>query len=277
MNRWCVHQVFLCLTSPLLQIAPANTQSRRLSASYTIAQTLIYQAEEKNLDFDEQDESRPWTVKAAIDDEDRALATRAFTLVLASEHFLNTPHHVLRAAWDEALCNWSQSPVRKDLLAALSTLQCPPSATKLVCFGLGSLDGSENCEDLDDVADLDGLPLRVAMTQHCAALTMAAALGAQIGKPPLKVMAQDPAYSPGQVALLTEVGIDVIPGIGALGFTYVDENAVVFSCHPDVPVKQIIADIARPAGMIWNAVKPAERERTEWEVHEAFGTEVICG
>lgn len=215
-------------------------------------------------------------MKPALDDEDRALATRAFTLARSGERFLNTPHHVLRAAWDETKSNWQRSRTCKELLVVLQTIQCPANATKMICFGLGSLDGSENWETLADRADSDGLPLRAAMTQHCAALTMAAAFGAQIGKPPLKVMAQDPAYSPGQIALLNEVGIEVIPGIGALGFTLVEEDTIVFSCHPDVPVKQIIADIAKPAGMIWDAVKPAERERSGWELREAFGTEVIC-
>ena len=228
------------------------------------------------MDYDKEDDPDEWASKTEIDDEDRTLATRAFSLSCQGEHQLLTPYQVLRDAWNETRRNWEQSPAHGELLETLATVRCPPNADKIVCFGLGSLDGCDGYPTLDEMCDTDGLPLRTSMTQHCAALTLAATLGAQIGKPPLKILAQDPAYAPNQVTLLAEEGIEVVPGIGALGFTYVDEDAIVFSCHPDVPVKQIVADVAKPAGMIWDAVKPADREATGWELREAFGTHMIC-
>lgn len=254
--------------------APANTQDRQVTARFVIIQNLIYRAEAKNFDYDDEDETRPWTVKPAVDDDDRALATRAFTLGRRCERFLDTSIHTLRAAWEETKHNWINSSTYRELLDTLATMQCPPNANKLICFGLGSLDGSDRDETLSELAD-DNLPLRAAMTQHLAAQTMASVFGAQIGKPPLRIMAQDPAYAPGQIEFLAEVGIDVVPGIGALGFTYVDDDSIVFSCSPDVPVKQIVADIAKPAGMIWNAVKPAELALNQWTIHKVFGHEMI--
>jgi hypothetical protein len=215
-------------------------------------------------------------VKPELDDEDKALATRAYTLALSDPRHLDTPDDELKAAWDEARRNWEQSPLCRDLLETLSNVKCPPNVTKLVCFGLGSLDGSHDFCILEETAKCDGLPLRAAMTQHAAALTMAKVFGEQIGTGPLHVVAQDPAYSPAARRLLTNEGFEVIDGIGCLGFTFVDENSIVFSVHPDVPVKQIVADLARPAGMVWDPVRPAEEERTEWEVAEGFDPEMIC-
>lgn len=244
--------------------------------SFTIIQALIFNAEEKNLDYDRQDTSRPWTVKPELDDEDKALATRAFTLARVDQRHLDTPYDELKAAWDESRYNWEQSPLCRDMLSALSKVKCPRNVTKLVCFGLGSLDGSHDFCILDEVADFDGLPLRAAMTQHAAAFTFAKVLGEQVGTGPLRIIAQDPAYSPNARKLLADEGVEVVGGIGCLGFTLVDDDSIVFSVHPDVPVKQIIADMARPAGMIWDPVRAAEDEKTEWEVAEAFGSEVIC-
>lgn len=261
-----------------------------IAASFTIVQALVYQAEEKSLDYDEADESRPWTIKPALDDEDRTLATRAFTLVRVGQRHLDAPLDELRAAWAQTMEQWLRSPIHAQLVSLLDSLPHTVDATKMVCFGLGSLDGTCDYPSLDDKSSDDGLPLRASMTQHCAALTMADIFGRRRRRrldqtaedndqqhQPLKILAQDPAYSPNQITLLREVGIEVVDGIGARGFTHVDEETVVFSCHPDIPVKQIIADIAEPAAMIWDAVVPAERERTRWEVREAWGHKVICG
>jgi hypothetical protein len=255
---------------------PANTQRRQITARFKIIQKLIYNAEDRNLDYDDEDRSHARTRKPFVDDDERALASRAFTLGRRVERFLDTSIHILRAAWEETKHNWINSRTYKQLLENLSTIQCPPNANKLICFGLGSLDGSDE-EVLKELARSDDLPIRAAMTQHLAAQTMASVFGAQIGRPPLRIMAQDPAYAPAQVEFLTEVGIEVVPGIGALGFTYVDDDSIVFSCSPDVPVKQIVADIAKPAGMIWNVVKPAHLALDHWTIHKAFGQEMIVG
>jgi len=50
---------------------------------------------------------------------------------------------------------------------------------------------------------------------------------------------------------------------------------VVFSCHPNIPVKQVVADIARPAAMIWNRIQPAAEEKTEWVTKEINGETVL--
>ncbi|KAL2869688.1 SRR1 family protein [Aspergillus lucknowensis] len=63
---------------------------------------------------------------------------------------------------------------------------------------------------------------------------------------------QDPAYTERDQSVLEAHGIKVVDD--PEGFLEVDESSLVFSCAPNVPVKQIIADIARPAVIIWDRV-----------------------
>ncbi|KAF7546005.1 hypothetical protein G7Z17_g8748 [Cylindrodendrum hubeiense] len=67
-------------------------------------------------------------------------------------------------------------------------------------------------------------------------------------------------------------GITVLDGVK--GFLEVDDSTVVVTVSPNVPVKQIIADLARPAIIIWNRVTPAEEDTTEW-TKETFGPEGV--
>jgi len=75
--------------------------------------------------------------------------------------------------------------------------------------------------------------------------------------------------------LLSAQGIDVVGGRGSLAFTHVDENTLVFSCGPNIPVKQVVADIAKPAAMIWDSVTPAAEEKTEHTTGMVDGVEVV--
>lgn len=238
---------------------------------------MVYEAEDEALGLDPEDLDEPWLREVELNREKMALACRAVSLSLVDRRLPDTPYDELRLAWDEALYNWERNPTREKLFSALASIHCPANANKLVCFGLGSLEGSQNYNILYERSKKDNLPLRSAMTQHLAALDMATALGDKIGTEPLRILAQDPAYSVTAQRLLAEEGIEVVAGRGCLGFTYVDENAIVFSCHPDIPVKQIVADIATPAGMIWNRVRPKSQEKTDWTITEAWGQEIVCG
>ncbi|KAL2127848.1 hypothetical protein VTI74DRAFT_10087 [Chaetomium olivicolor] len=70
--------------------------------------------------------------------------------------------------------------------------------------------------------------------------------------------AQDPVYQDVDREVLGELGMTVLDD--PRGFLEVDESAVVFSLAPDVAVRQIVADIAKPALMIWSKVRPIPRE-----------------
>lgn len=56
----------------------------------------------------------------------------------------------------------------------------------------------------------------------------------------------------------------IVPVEDPNGFLEVNENTIVFSQFPNVPIRQIIADIARPAMMIWKKVEPAAVTAVLW-------------
>lgn len=64
--------------------------------------------------------------------------------------------------------------------------------------------------------------------------------------------AQEPAYHPLDKAVLSAAGVVVLDDPRA--FLEVDETSVVVSVAPDIPVREIVADIARPAVLIWDCV-----------------------
>jgi len=208
--------------------------------------------------------------------EHRALATCALDLVVTTGRIqLSIEYLQLKAAWDEARCNWNQNTVCSELTATLGKITyIPPNIKRIVCFGLGSLEGCQDYPYLDALSACDGLPLRREMTQHAAALTIATVLGERLGTNSLPILAQDPAYSSLAKRLLMSVGFEVVGGHGSLAFTHVDEETVVVSCYPDIPVKQVVADIARPAVMIWNEVEPAAKEKIQWMYRMEQGTEI---
>lgn len=74
----------------------------------------------------------------------------------------------------------------------------------------------------------------------------------------VRCYAQDPAYNDVDREVLGELGVTILEN--PRGFLEVDETSVVFSQAPDVPVRQIVADIAKPAVMVWNKVQEIPRD-----------------
>lgn len=60
---------------------------------------------------------------------------------------------------------------------------------------------------------------------------------------------QDPEYTSVDREILDGFGLQTVDD--PEGFLKVDEQSIVLSIAPNVPVKHIIADIARPAVVIW--------------------------
>jgi hypothetical protein len=74
----------------------------------------------------------------------------------------------------------------------------------------------------------------------------------------LNCYAQDPDYTEIDKLVLKEHGITTLED--PRGFLEIESSTVVISICADVPVKQIVADIARPAIMIWNRVREVDNE-----------------
>lgn len=86
--------------------------------------------------------------------------------------------------------------------------------------------------------------------QHAFVLTLREWLRAR--QKSICCYAQDPGYKDVDKVVLEEHGIEVIDDPRA--WLEVDERSILFSCAPNVPVKEIVADIARPAVVIWERV-----------------------
>jgi hypothetical protein len=140
---------------------------------------------------------------------------------------------------------------------------------KIVAFGLGTLTGLE-----------DEFHSARALAQHAALGSMVEVLGkrrAQHNNPSpnttsnIRVYVQDPAYTDVDIALLHSIGIT--PLDDPKGFLEIDAETLVFSVSPNVPVKQVVADVCWPAAMIWNTVMPEEKENVRWEKQVRGGEE----
>ncbi|KAH6986524.1 hypothetical protein BKA56DRAFT_430017, partial [Ilyonectria sp. MPI-CAGE-AT-0026] len=143
---------------------------------------------------------------------------------------------------------WESSEPCRILKHTLASGPLPKSITKIVCFGLGPL------------TPLNDRSQRVH-TQHAAALTMAHAIKERTGCT-VQIYSQEPAYTRICEQVLGPHGITILTGVQ--GFLEVDNSTVVFSVAPNVPVKQIVVDLARPAIMVWDNVESVEEERRVW-------------
>ena len=129
--------------------------------------------------------------------------------------------------------------------------------TKIVCFGLGELNFKppdwwriQNSSKPNDEQEAETSVIEGALIHHAIALTMASVARAAFGIGEVRLLTQDPRYSDETKDLLQEMGFEVVGDHGAGGFAEMDDESLVFSAFANVPVRQIIADLARPAVII---------------------------
>ena len=94
-----------------------------------------------------------------------------------------------------------------------------------------------------------------------ALLTIADILKEQNGGREVKCYTQDPVNEGIGNEFLKTIGIT--PLDDPKGFLEVDNKTLVISIHPNVSVRQVIADLQCPAAMLWNTVE--EPVKREWE------------
>lgn len=134
-----------------------------------------------------------------------------------------------------------------------------PSISKVVAFG---------CSTMAFKVDQRG----TSITQHALILTMrdiVKQMTKSPDKPGIQCFAQDPIYTEVDKEVLRRSGITVLEDPRA--FLEVDDETVVVSFAPDIPVRQIIADIARPAVLVWNTVWDEDEAAAFWHaLHPSF-------
>lgn len=141
-------------------------------------------------------------------------------------------------------------------------ISIPQGTNKVVAFACSTMTWPEekgDGENGEGSEEVEGKGRHPPAAQHVLILAMREIVeraGGEDGEKALEVKcyAQDPMYTPVDEQVLGEVGITVLDD--PRGFLEVDDNSVVISISPNIPVKQIVADIARPAVIIWYRVEP---------------------
>ncbi|PQK08284.1 hypothetical protein BB8028_0001g03620 [Beauveria bassiana] len=155
--------------------------------------------------------------------------------------------------FDDNRLAWNESRSCELLRSRFEQISATKKVKRIVCFGLGDIcrkppewmgrypaSGDHNLE----ISFVRG-----AMVQHSIALTLAQ-ICSDIAGYDVQLLAQDPDYTDEAKAILKGNGFSIVGDYGAGGFAKVDDDSVVFSVFVEAPLKQIIADIARPLMII---------------------------
>jgi hypothetical protein len=152
------------------------------------------------------------------------------------------PAHDLQQALVDAASTWEATDHYRQLQSTLSELSAPLHINKITAFALGSL-------------TLKSQPSPINILQHALHLALGKLL-VPAGQD-LRWYAQDPQYTDPDKQALEAMGITVLDDPHV--FLEVDSHSIVLSIGADVPVRQIITDISRPAVIIWDSQISAGR------------------
>lgn len=120
-----------------------------------------------------------------------------------------------------------------------------------------------------DEQESENSVVEAALIHHAIALTIVDMIRSYSGASEMgvRLLTQDPGYSDETKDMLQKIGFEVIGEYGAEGFAELDENSVVFSAFTTAPVKQIIADLTRPAIIICNMTASAVFNKFRYTVN----------
>ncbi|KUI60933.1 hypothetical protein VP1G_08095 [Cytospora mali] len=150
-----------------------------------------------------------------------------------------------REVFHAGIKTWEASEGCKSLRSALETASIPGPITKIIAFANST------------ISKYDGPGRHRSIIQHALMLTLKKSLEAR-GSVGIECFAQDPIYTEVDKSVLQEVGITVLDD--PRGFLEVDDQSIVLSFGANIPVRQIVSDLARPAILIWDTVINSEDE-----------------
>jgi hypothetical protein len=159
-------------------------------------------------------------------------------------------------AFEENMLIWKKSTSCKLLRSQFEEMLITKKVTKIVCFGLGDICRKPpewlRRQTSSGEHELETSFVRARMVQHSIALTLAEICLHNTGNK-VQLLAQDPDYTEQAKEILEGHGFSIVGQFGAGGFAEIDDNSLVFSVFVEAPLKQIIADIARPLLIISTA------------------------
>ncbi|KAJ7878113.1 hypothetical protein B0H14DRAFT_2342106, partial [Mycena olivaceomarginata] len=127
----------------------------------------------------------------------------------------------------------------REINSVMKSPAIPSGIRKIVAFACGSPSVGPSC-----------IP---CVMQHILVLALKDMLsGKNDNAAVIQCFAQDPIYSDMDKQLLGKHGITVLDD--PRGFLQLDESSIVISIAPNIPVKQIVTDLAHPAVIIWNSI-----------------------
>jgi hypothetical protein len=137
---------------------------------------------------------------------------------------------------------WRGSQTCSKFRTTIDSCKLPPGITNIVAFACASFSfGFE-------------APWSVRSAfQHAMLLSLRDILEQKNGNK-IQCYAQEPTYTEVDKLILKEYGITTLED--PEGWLTTDSSTVVISIAANVPVKQIISDVARPAIIIWEQVRP---------------------
>ena len=155
-------------------------------------------------------------------------------------------------AWELGCATWQKTRALEKLEKQVFhptqyVIPLPSRVDKVIGFGLGSM-----------ALGKDFMRARHGL-QH-AILQSIRDLLLQRGAEKVGCFVQDPFYQPVDKEILGNAGIKVLDDPRA--FLEGDANSVVVAFNPSFPLRQIIADIARPAVLIWAPLPEESRIRS---------------
>ncbi|KAL2801864.1 hypothetical protein BJX63DRAFT_438408 [Aspergillus granulosus] len=148
------------------------------------------------------------------------------------------------ASLQRAIVSWRDSQSWAQMRSALGRFQLG-KVKKIVAFALGSL---QTFSDEMKRANRSAF-------QHAFLITLRDYLLSYTtqGDSEAKCYAQDPAYTEHDTAVLQSQGITIVPD--PEGFLEVNQETVVISISPNIPVRQVVLEISRPILVIWDSIE----------------------
>ncbi|KAI1419541.1 hypothetical protein F5Y12DRAFT_788968 [Xylaria sp. FL1777] len=143
----------------------------------------------------------------------------------------------LREAFYDIERKWKMSEYYDQLQAALAIISTPPVLDKVFGVALGPL-------ILNDRVNPRSVIQHALISTIYSTLLQRGVLSASS-----KRYAQDPIYTQLEKDVLCSAGFTVLEDPQA--FLMLDDSSILVSINPDIPVKQIVADICRPGIIIW--------------------------
>jgi len=142
---------------------------------------------------------------------------------------------------------WEVSGPCEQLRSILASIKTPIKISKIVGLACSTMAYNDH-----------ETPSRSGF-QHALLLTLRDILSEKEGNPErISCYAQDPCYTSSDKSVLEASGITVLEHPEA--FLQIDDFSVVISSSPNVTVRQIVSELARPAVMIWNRILEEEPE-----------------